>query len=147
MPVSKREEALAAVEALLATIPDVKLLRSPSFELGSADLPYVALVDGEEEVSNLLSGILSIVTQCTIVVGVRQTSQQGLGTALNDLVGKVRAAIGSDPTLSNRVSAVDYLGADEPDFDREVNAPPQAVIALSFGIRREEAEHNPYAYQ
>ena len=146
MAVSKREEALAAVASLLSTIPGVKHLRTPSFELGSADLPYVAIVDGEEEIANLMSGILSVTTQCTVVIGVRQDSQQGLGTALNDLLGKVRAAIGSNPTLDNKVIAVDYVGADEPDFDRDANAPPQAVIALSFSIRREEAEHDPYAY-
>lgn len=147
MPISKREEAIAALHQVMRTISGVSVFRSPNWPLGFADLPAVVLEDGAEEVANLRSGILDVTTTCVVSAIIKAASQETLGTTLNGLAAQVRAAVGANPTLSDTVIAADYAGCDDPDFVLEANgSPPHASLDLTFRLRRQEAEHNPYAY-
>lgn len=147
MPVDKREEALAAVEVLLKTVPGVAHHRTPNFTLGVDDLPAVILFDGEEEVEPIEANVLNVRTRCSVLCAVRTPGQVGLGTALNELRAKVRTALGSDPTLGGRITLVAYQGCEEPVFVTEEGAPPHALVALNYELWRQEAELDPYQSQ
>lgn len=148
MAVSKREEAIAALHQALRAVSGVSVWRSPNWPLGFGDFPAVVLEDGAEEVANLRSGILDITTTCIVSAIVKAASQETLGSTLNTLAAQVRAAVSANPTLSGTVIAADYMGCKIPEFVLEANgSPPHASIDLIFDLRRQEAEHNPYAYQ
>lgn len=146
MPVSKREEALAAAADRLEAIAGTTFYRNPNFILSSRDVPFVVQYDGEESVDPETSDYLRVHTQLTVLVGVEAARHEAIGPALNELIARVRVALGADPTLGEAVTSVQYMGAEEPILLVEDGAAPRAQCALNFELNRQEAEFDPYSF-
>ncbi len=147
MPLSRREKALAAVEALLRTIPGVNHFRTPDRVLGADEMPFVSLVDGDDTTTPLTTDEVAVVTSFAVGLGIRQDNpdeSESLGTRLNALYAQIRQAIGSDYTLGNTVEQVSWVGTTNPNLVAD-EGPPQVYMEVIYEISRLEPEFNPYA--
>lgn len=144
-PLTQREIVLSAVEVLLREqLPDIKVLRTPNYVLAGADMPYVLVMDGEDQVEPQASGQIDVRTACGIVLGIRARTQETLGTTINALMGRVRKVLGDETTLGGLVVSLDYQGAEEPIYSSDPGSGPQGQIALNYELWRVEDERDPY---
>lgn len=152
MTLSVREQALEAFFNLFSGLTSYPLKRRmPNWLIDVSDLPALVQLDGGsqplggDDVSSGISGIVRVALRASIVIGIRASSTDELGSDLSEARAAVLEAVGANPTLSGLVEHVRWDGDEDPVALLEEGSPPHAILAINFVIIYTEAELDPYS--
>lgn len=148
MPDTIRERALEAFNDLLAGIAGVEFASRNFYGTLAADeLPALIMYDGADEPrESAPAGVLHIAQGVAVEARFNASTPEQCGPLASEWYGKIRAAVGTNPTLGGLVVVVNFAGADEPVF-RSEPGPTFGRFVIGFLIVRQEAELDPFSTQ
>ena len=136
MPVSRAEQVLDALKALLETVPDAVVERNSVLPEKIPDGGLIILRDGDPgEPEQTLGGFGSTYYQhaVEIEVYVEQGDAAARDAAFDDLLQQIGAVLEADPTLGGLAFGVTY-GRPEPAIEAVSGAPAIKTATLSVTI-------------
>ncbi len=144
MPLTVREQVIAALLARLQTIPGVTVERERDAEVTADLCPLLVALDaGQGEPERGTAGVTEYALAVEIEAHVTAASGAAAGAAINDLYGQVLAAIAADETLGG--VAVDAAeGALGAWVDHPSGADPVAGFKLEFTFRYWTKPRDPF---
>jgi len=142
MPISIREQILAAFLARLQTIANVTVERNRVEPVEA--FPSLLMMDGGQSVSEENAGVKLHALRVDIEGYISAVTAAELGPALSDLHGLAILALMADRTLGNL--AIDLREGDlrDPEIDRTQGHRPFAAFSLAFEIDYFTDPNDPY---
>lgn len=137
---------MTAFVTLVETIPDLATVeRNPDWTIRRPALPCAGIFDGSETAEDQDSRDMLVRMNVAVeLLTIKPTLTEALSD-LNDLLGKLRAAIGASQTLGGVVQRVRYAGCDEPQPVDLAASPCEATLEVQFEVERFESHDSPYA--
>ncbi len=143
MPVSVREQVLAAVHARLTAIPGVAAWRNRRAPVES--FPALLMAEEGHEPAEALTGATVYRQHIRIDCVVSATDDAAAGPVLSDLVAKVQSVILGDLSLGGLAFDIEEEATAEPDLDREPGHGPHMTLGLRFAVTFLTRPGDPFA--
>jgi len=142
MPISIREQILAAFLARLQTIGNVTVERNRVEPIEV--FPSLLMIDGGQSVSEENAGVKLHALRVDLEGYVSAATSTELGSALSDLHGQTVLALMADRTLGDL--AIDLREGElrDPEIDRTQGHRPFAAFSLAFEIDYFTDPNDPY---
>lgn len=144
MPTPIREQIAAAVKTALSGIAGVTVYRNRTKEVPENAMPALVLVDGGHDSDQTQSpGHTAYALELTVEGYAKAADDDAIGPALNDLYGKLLAAVMADTTLGGL--AIDIReGGMTMDSDRGDGRASLGGFALTLYVDFWTSTGDPY---
>lgn len=148
MATACRELVMQAVAAKLAAIAGVSVERDREEDVTDAELPFLALFEGDEQEFDDLTGQRDYVLQVDIEGYAEGVTAVEAAAALSELRGKVQQALLADVTLGLSVGVRNVEEATESPPQRLAvdSARPTKGFVRSFAVSYATAEADPFTF-
>jgi hypothetical protein len=136
MPASRPEQVLAAIEALLGTIPGAAVERNSAVPENIPAGGLIILRDGDPgEPEQALGGFANAYYQhaVEIEVYIEEADAAARDAAFDDLLQQIGTALEADPTLGGLVFGLTY-GRPEPVIEAVPGAPAIKSATLTVAV-------------
>lgn len=151
---TKREQVLALIHGRLKAVEGAgSVKRVPTIAFTPGKLPAIVQVDGREDPVDSEIGCLRLRMEVVVVVIVRVDPaaypagdlDEALAPLVTEWQGKVVAALVAPPAaLGGLASDLRYAGCEAAVPTRDGGV-PEALLAMTFDVYRDESEVDPYA--
>ena len=142
MPISIREQILAAFLVRLKTIANVTVERNRAEPVEA--FPSLLMIDGGQSVTEENAGIKLHALRLDVEGYVSAAKAADLGPALSDLYGQTVLALMADRTLGDLAIDVREGELRDPEIDRTQGHRPIAAFSLAFEIDYFTDPNDPY---